>query len=75
MRSAVDFSIRRVDSGPVRGAARRRQSSQDEQFSLDSEEAPVTPEAPDEQIPPRAEDVPVASPDEDEAGGRLDVTA
>jgi len=70
----MDFSIRRIDSSPVRrtGAAKRRRRDPEQPvFDLDPEAAPPAPE-------PRAdplEDAPVADPDPDEAGGRLDVTA
>ena len=71
----VDFSIRRIDSSPIRGVGpskRRRADDEHAGFDLELEDArPAAPETPTE----HSAETPFAGPDEDEAGGRLDVTA
>lgn len=80
----MDAPIRPVDDSPVTGPApvRRRRENRDQPFELERELAGEPRQRPREDADERAndhpnthEDVPVAPPEEGEAGGRLDVTA
>lgn len=72
----MDFSIRRIDSGLIRGpgASKRRKERAHPEFSVDGE-----PQHPDsEALPERPEpggDTSVSPMLDDEAGGQLDITA
>jgi hypothetical protein len=70
----MDFSIRRIDSGTVRGlgSSKQKKNGQHPEFDLERDDAErPAPGA----TPERLDDAPVAAPEDDEAGGRLDVTA
>ena len=74
----MDFSIRRIESSPVRGSGpskRRRREEEQAVFDLDLEHARPAQQPAPEPSTQHHEDTPVSAPDEDEAGGRLDVTA
>jgi hypothetical protein len=76
----MDFSIRRIESGPVRGpgAPQRRKEQDAPEFSLEVEPEPE-PEPSDPESGESAhqpdDEAPISPKLDDEAGGRLDVTA
>jgi hypothetical protein len=74
----MDPSIRPVEPGPSAPAPLRRRPGEGKPFDLERElTRPDEEEPPDEEQAARRErePTPVAPPDSDEAGGRIDLTA
>ena len=76
----MDFAVRRVETIPLRRPSKRSRrdpNDEHEPFDLESGEASTTPSEPtsaDARSHSVALETPIAKPDDDEAGRRLDVT-
>ena len=69
----MDYQVQRIDSAPVQPTRPRQKKPQDDGKQFEREMEQAEPEAPPP--PAQQEDTPVAPHLDDEAGGRLDLTA
>jgi hypothetical protein len=73
----MDFSIHRIESGPVRGPGtpKRRKERGAPEFSVEGEPEQPGGDPSEADAHPHEDDTPISPKLDDEAGGRLDVTA
>ena len=69
----MDFSVKRVDSAPIRPVSKQKQPANPDQRDFEQELDDAQPEPPATPVP--NEDTPVAPRLQGEAGGNLDLTA